>query len=289
MKKALIIATFALFCSFALADYSPVYKDYKLLESVYWRLNKVIKKSPDKALSISKNITNVIWKFHNNSRNYYILNEMNNYILQKIKNQNLADLENSEITKSWDKTSQATSKTNFYETFYNNHWLNIVTDNSSIAKCVQHFDLVDKVAKANNFPAELVLATWHLEANCNYYNPANTHWVFQIMVYSYGNWDITEAMFEQQIVDYINFVKNKRNRQNRSFVAWKSKLQISYDNYSINDLRIHWFLYNWIKKWVLPSETLYNNWNLNNKFKHNKDWLITVLLKILKWRVDNNK
>lgn len=289
MKKIILLILFFVFFSFTFADYTPVYNDYKILESVYSRLNKIIIKSPEKAQNISNNISKILYKFPNDTRNYYILNQLNNYIIEKIENLKQAHLEISDPTQSPIETMKPIKESNFYENFYNTHWLNIQSNLDSIDSCVQYFDKVDKIARENDFPTELVLATWYMEATCKFYNPANTHWIFQIMNYNYWVWELTDSQFEQQVVDYINFVKNKRNRQNRAFVVWDSKIQIQYDSYTIDELWAHWFLYNWIKKWVLPSETMYNSWNLNEDLQYRKDWLVTVMLKVIKWRSDNNK
>lgn len=289
MKLLLVWAVFAIFFSFSFAEYTPVYKDYKLLESVYSSLNKIIQKTPDKAIGISNSITHILPKFSSNSRNYYVLSQMQLYIDNKIENQKMADLSKPQSTLINQTNIVKSSEISFYEKFYNNYWLEITSSLDTIGKCVDHFDTVDNIGKSYNFPTELILATRFMETNCNFYKPTNNRWIFQIMSYNYWSWELTNEEFKQQIIDFIKFVHNKRNWQNRSYVAWKNKINISYNEYSIDDLWVHWFLYNWIKKWVLPSETMYNNWNLNNNFTNNKDWLITVVLKVLKWRVDNLK
>lgn len=174
----------------------------------------------------------------------------------------------------------------FHIDFVLSHWKDL--DNYIEEKCIKNYDLIDEIAKKNNFPTELIIATWRKESSCNMINPKNWDWIFQIVSHYYEPWKINEKEFKQQINDFIkythkkwiSFEKNKKLKEKFN----QDNLNITYDNYTLKDLQIHAMLYNWVSKKYTLEKSKYTNWNLNEIILSKNDWIITLLIKILKNR-----
>lgn len=271
MKKTLFLLLFFSLFSVCFGNYSPTIKDKKLLDSVYQKTDNYVSGDLSKALEISRKIDTIIDNFSSDTRIYYILKKLQNYCENK-----LSLSQKEKITEDSPK-----------QKIFSKYWTEILTDIDTIKPCMKKYDQIDKIAKDMNFPTPLIIATWWMETTCKSYNPSNSHGIFQIQSYDYWTWEFGEEDFQRQIKDFINFSKNKRKRQNNSHVAWENDIDITYKDYSIKDLRLHWYLYNWIYDRTSPSTSMYNNWNLNSKFENNKDWLITVFLKVINRELEN--
>lgn len=70
-----------------------------------------------------------------------------------------------------------------YETYM--HSPRSDTDRDIVASCLARYDAVDAVAKRENFPTVLILATWRKESSCRVVNPSNGDGLFQIVAHSY--------------------------------------------------------------------------------------------------------
>ena len=174
--------------------------------------------------------------------------------------------------------------------FFETYWKDITTDLKVNEKCTKYFDFIDNIATSNNFPTELIIATWSKEYNCNLSNPNNWYWPFQISSKYYIPWDISLDIFSISIQDFIDFSKWKWKYFNENkYIDYKSRfwsenINISYDNYTIRDLKLHSLLYNWIKSNTKLDTNTFANDNLNKEIVSNSDWIVTSFLKILKWR-----
>ena len=51
--------------------------------------------------------------------------------------------------------------------FFETYGSSITTSLNVSEKCTKHFDFIDEIAKKNDFPTELIIATWSKEYNCN--------------------------------------------------------------------------------------------------------------------------
>ncbi len=178
------------------------------------------------------------------------------------------------------------------KSFFEENWKDITTDLKVNAKCTKYFDFVNDIAIKNDFPTELIIATWSIEYNCNLSNPANWYWPFQISSKYYTPWDITLEQFAVSVQDYIDFSRNKWNYFNTNTYHdyktrfWSWNIAITYDTYTLRELRLNSILFNWIRKDTTLDKNTFANTNLNKDTAWPNDWLVTRFLKILKWRID---
>lgn len=280
MKKLIIIlialwlANFWYWYQSSLEDNKILWKSYNQIDEIYKKDNWIAK------LNIIKNIISNKLETEKDERNIYLLSLLNSYLAQILpkpellpREENIIKQESPENDKSNNQKVQLLSS--LWKWVVNKEWLSKL--------CFDKYELVDSIAKEHNFPTELIIATWKMETNCHFQNPWNWKWPFQIMSYYYKPWKITQQQFKQSVIDFINFSKNKWSRHNRKQLFKKWKLNITYDNYSLEDIRIHWVLYNSIAK--KPTTSPYVNWNLTSKNKYKKDWLIVNILKVLKEKI----
>lgn len=157
--------------------------------------------------------------------------------------------------------------------------------------CVQKFDMVNTLAKKENFPTALILATWFMESSCRMANPDNGDGLFQILSNHYEPGPINDAQLERQIEDFINFSRNKwswfhRNNPDRQIV-------LTYKLWDIESLESQGALYNSvatkITAWPLKATNeYYNRGNFNLEWKSSvKDGLITAFIRLVKWELEN--
>ncbi|MDP2090842.1 MAG: hypothetical protein Q8K30_04565 [Candidatus Gracilibacteria bacterium] len=176
--------------------------------------------------------------------------------------------------------------------FFNINGKDITTELKVNQKCTKYFDFVNDIAIKNDFPVELIIATWSIEYNCNLGNPANGFGPFQITSKFYTPGDITLEQFALSIQDFIDFSRNKWNYFNTNkYHDYKTRygsgnIEITYDNYTLRELRLNSILYNGIKKDTTLDKNTFANTNLNKEVEGPFDGLVTRFLKILKWRID---
>lgn len=177
--------------------------------------------------------------------------------------------------------------------FFEKYGKEITTQLIVPERCKTHFEYVDEIAKRNNFPTALIIATWGKETNCNMVNPANGWGIFQITSQYYEPGNIWLIELEQSIEAFIAFSRNKwdyfnNNRyHNLRERFWSETLDITYKNYTLRDLRLHSILYNGIRAdTTLEGNTFANN-NLNPNVIWPSDGIVTRFLKVLYWK--NNK
>lgn len=174
--------------------------------------------------------------------------------------------------------------------FFNMYWKEITTDLKVPEKCITYYDEIDQIGKELNFPTALIIAMWWKESNCWLYNPANGWWPFQITSSYHNPWDISLDELKTDIIEFINFSKNKWNYFNTNTYVnykqrfWGENLAITYDNYTLRELQIHSILYNWVSSTTTLTWNSFANNNLNSNVTWASDWVVTRFLKILNWK-----
>lgn len=296
MKKiALILFLLLLRFSFVNA-YEPAISEIKALDL----LKKVIERQSSikwelwikRQTYLFENALNSI----DDERKKYILSRVlsdMNVILFKIQEKNELKLKDQliELEKhKADEVKQIQEYNQKAKAFFDLYWKNITTSLEISEKCTMYFDFIDEIAKRNDFPTELVIATWSKEYNCNLWNPSNGWWPFQITSAYYTPWEITIDDFWKSVQHYIDFTKGKWNYFNNNTYHnyksrfWNENIAITYDNYNIRDLKLSAILYNWVRSDTTLDWNTFANSNLDSSVITNSDWLVTRFLKILNWR-----
>lgn len=296
MKKLILILLLLLW-SFSFANaYEPKNPEVKTLNL----LTKLIEKQSNLKweLWIKRQtylFTNALNTVNDERKKYilnYVLSDMNaNLVKIQQKNEEKLKIELEELELKKQEDLKSTKDYNEKaKLFFELYWKNITTSLEINEKCTKYFDFVDEIAKKNNFPTELVIATWSKESNCNLSNPANTWWPFQITSAYYTPWDITLEDFWVAVQKYIDFTKgkwdyfNNNTYHNYKTRFWSENIAITYDNYSLRDLKLSAILYNWVSSNTTLDWNTFANSNLDSSVITNSDWLVTRFLKILNWR-----
>lgn len=152
-------------------------------------------------------------------------------------------------------------------------------------KCLSQKQLIDDVARATDFPAVLVTATWQIETSCNLWS--STFGPFQIMRRNYRTDDFSILFFLHQVKDFIDFSQNKRANYNRVNADDGFTVALWYGYWTLQDLVRHGALYNWLSWWTMygdaqPANPYYVYGNFNDDYAYRKDWLLTDIWKTLK-------
>ncbi len=254
------------------------------VEKIEQKIKKKNIKSKEKKLIILKNLKNIIEKIlKNNSTKNSKKNEKK--LITKKKNS--YKKEQKEISNKKSSKNVNEKINNFRKKFYQKYSKNIISKNPISPLCIKKYDLIDSIAKKNNFPTELIIATWWMEHSCIFDNPENWWWNFQITKNYYKPWKITNKQFAKQIQDFINFSKNKWKFYERYKKFKKNTINLQYNNYDFPSIRYHAIAYNWVINDYYTSK--YVNWNLNKNVAYKKDWITTRFLKILAWEIKHKK
>jgi len=264
----LIISSF-LFFNVCFGEYKPTSKDEFLLSKVYQKLDIIIQDNHIKAQKIMDTSQTIYTSYKHVDRIEYIFKSIYSYILKRKTRTDDIPKDNEILSKNY---------------FLQKHWTGIVNDLPQL--CFDKYDIIDKIAKEENIPTTLVITAWKTEHNCLFDNPPNWHWIFQIYSKTYETGNIDEEMFKQQIKDYISISKWKINHYNKVKTYWDWNINISYEKFDIDSLRIFAFLYNWAKKNKNPWNSEYVNWNIKPEFKYKKDWFILTFIKVLKREIE---
>lgn len=276
MKKiiAYIFISSIILTSSIHAVYIPTQDEEIKLKNIESKISSIYK---NKWVKKIENIKNQI--------NYYIEknreNERTMYFLRIIKNNLISYIEKDKQEKE-KKFTIKTSKQSLLDKYGKEISWDI------LASCVKYYDVIDSIAKENNFPTNLIIAIWKKEHNCYLDNPTNSWWAFQITSRYYNPGPISLEEFKVEIIDYIKFSKNKiayYNKDSGGLKAFfgKDDIILTYDNFSIRDLRLYALLYNWIKKTTNLETFTFANGNLNSSLKSNSDWIVTSFIKVIKW------
>lgn len=291
MRKiiACILVSSIILTSSSYATYFPSQEENIKLQTIQTKIDSIYK---NKWLSRIKVIKNQINKYIEANRE----NERTIYFLKLIKNSLVAYIEKAEKEnpKKSVKIKTPKKKENVAKTIKENTKQSLIdTYGKEISgeisnACVKNYDFIDSIAKELDFPTELIIAMWKKEHNCNLDNPPNWWWAFQITSRYYNPGEISLEEFKAEIIDFINFSKNKiayYNKDSWKFKKyfWDENIKLSHDKFSIGDLRLYALLYNWIRKSADLETFTFANANLNSNLKSNSDWIVTTVLKVLKW------
>lgn len=284
-KKILILIIFTLFFKTTLA-YEPSQDDIKSINTIkekLWDISTI--KWENWFKTRINNFEKIIPNFQNNERYNYaltsVLDEMKVIVNTYWKDENVSTNTETDDYKI------------FAKKFFNENWSQITTSLGVDERCTKYFDFVDEIARDNDFPTELILANWWIESNCNLYNPWNWRGPFQIIWDWQEPWNISLDEMKVDIEQFIKFSKNKWKYFNTNTYVnykerfWSENINITYDKYTMREIKLHWILFNWVSSdTTLDFNTFVNN-NLYPEKQWSYDWLATRFLKILNWRVNN--
>jgi hypothetical protein len=148
-------------------------------------------------------------------------------------------------------------------------------------RCYTYFDEIDALAREENFPPSLIIATWFKESSCAMKNPDNKNGLFQIIAYDYGTGELTVDELIQQTKDFIEFSRNKRSWYKRLLKFDDKPVEISYDGRSLQDIRKQALLYNGLYAWLTLENARYPNNHLgwfHLPKRSSQDGLIVMML-----------
>lgn len=148
--------------------------------------------------------------------------------------------------------------------------------------CVQYYDGIDAIAKANDFPTSLIIAMRWREHSCNLSNPDNGRGNFQITSHYYEPGEIVWDEFAIQVQNFIDFSNAKWKYYDSIQKFGPEPVALTYDMMDINSIRKHSILYNG----VYPDVTLANSWYSNENFSKSRggrDGIVTIVLKVIQW------
>lgn len=160
-------------------------------------------------------------------------------------------------------------------------------------RCFEHYDIVKTLAQKHNFPPQLVVAMWKIEWGCHMSNPKNGWGPFQITSQYYKPWKIGVGEFQDAVEKFIIFSKNKMSKFNASKKHQQklgiSQVSLSYEGYTIQDIRVYSALYNGITSNGALKTSKFINGNLNKNLAASTDGTLTNFLKVLQWEISQKK
>lgn len=87
----------------------------------------------------------------------------------------------------------------------------LVTSSMDFAQsCKDHYAAIDALARTQDFPTALIIATRWREYSCTMQNPANGRGIFQITSHHYEPGYLSEAGLLEQVQHFIDFARAKR-------------------------------------------------------------------------------
>ncbi|MDD5213126.1 MAG: hypothetical protein PHG82_01765 [Candidatus Gracilibacteria bacterium] len=293
MRKiiACILVSSIILTSSSYATYSPTQEENIKLQTIQTKIDSIYKNKGVERIEILKNqINKYIETNRENERTIYFLRIIKNSLVAYIEKdkkehpQKAVKIKTPEKKVSLAKAIKINPKQNLIDT-YGKEISGEITN-----ACIKNYDFIDAIAKEQDFPTELIIAMWKKEHNCNLDNPPNGWGAFQITSRYYNPGKISLEEFKSEIIDFINFSKNKINYYNKDSGKFKKyfgdeNIKISHDNFSIRDLRLYGLLYNGIRKSADLETFTFANANLNSDLKSNSDGIVTSVLKVIKWKL----
>ncbi|NVP17433.1 hypothetical protein HUU51_01820 [Candidatus Gracilibacteria bacterium] len=298
MKKIVLFLVLFLFSLDIISAYNPTEIEEKTLSRLKVLFEKQVEKKGELWLKRQINIFEFSKKNILDERKLYlvshILNDLNDIHI-KIKEKNELKLQ-EQLAAIEKQKAEEFKQIQDYNTkakaFFDLYGSQITTSLSINEKCTKYFDFIDEIAKKNDFPTELVIATWGREYNCTLGNPANGWGPFQITSQYYAPGDISLEQFGESVQKYIDFTKGKWDYfNNNKYHNYKTRfgnenIAITYDNYTIRDLKLTAILYNGVSNNTTLDGNTFANSNLNSSVTSNSDGIVTRFLKVLNWRIN---
>ncbi len=255
--------------------YSPTIHDKQYIISLENKINSLIINKKD--------LRNFYYQLRKIRKNYklndkldYYINELYFYFWNKIQ--------------KWKQEQKILAKHNKeifiwkYESWLFDTWN--IDEN-----CIWWYNSLDDLAYCYDFSTSLLLATRYIESNCWYYLPKNWNWPFQIVSKNYWTWKITEDVFFQSVIDFLNFAQNKINRYNSKNKSEWFSVNVSYTWFDIDSIVRFGALYNWLSWYTVYWDAkplnkwyVWNNFNKENTWSV-RDWLLATFLKALKFEI----
>lgn len=296
MKKIIIILIFLLASFHGVFAYTPTTSEEKLLGKIenilevkakikweFWLRQQIIAFEKMKVkVALDERKSYLIGAI------VQILNDIKNWVSDDnvlVEQEDVQTEEDVEISNTDSKSKM--------QAFFDSHGKQITTWLDVSESCTKYFDFVDEIAKKNDFPTELIIATWGIEYGCKLWNPANGWGPFQITSQYYTPWDITLEEFGNAVQKYIEFTRGKWDYFNNNAYHnykerfWSENINVTYDNYTLRDLKLTAILYNGVSKDTTLDGNTFANANLNENVSHKSDGVVTRFLKVLNWKIIN--
>jgi len=243
-------------------------------------------------LKIQLNTT--IWANNQDLRSfYYQIRDLQNtyqfepkidYLLSELKAHLRSTLQSR---KQQTKTLSRNDKYIFFEEYKSM----INTGPALSNSCLGRYNTLDDIAFAHDYSTSVLIATRYRESDCGYYLPKNGDWPFQIVSKDYGTWHITEAIFVQSAVDFINFSKNKYERYATSNLASGHRVDLHYTGLTLSGIVRHGALYNGLSGYTVygdisPLNPRYVWDNYGQDFSGSvRNGIAVQTLKMLEWEL----
>jgi len=279
--KTIFVFIFILFVALiqqTLATYQPNTEDIKKTIELKNQLSE-----------LTKDNNQDLWNYYyqiKNLYNTYKSDERLNYMLSELKS---LLRNNLQVKKQEAKILSKQNKINFLNI---NSW-NVFWDQAISENCIWWYNTLDDIAFSYDFSTALLVATRYVESSCGYYLPQNTWWPFQIISKNYWTWEISEEIFVQSVIDFIEFSKNKYNWYEERNKEDNLKINVDYKNLELSWIIRHWALYNWLSWYTVYGDILPLNPNyVFNNFGENfsgakKNWLMAEFINILEREIIN--
>lgn len=197
MKKLLLFVVVFLFVSSAFA-YTPTSQDTANLTNLKWQLDNLVENDNVNLWDFYNQVRKLEVQYTSDDRLQYMLDNIKNYLYTKLYS-----------FKNAAKVSSKTVKQNFLDQYNTGFSVEIT---GSLDNCIGRYNTLDDISFAYNLPTPLTIAAWYRESTCAYYLPSNGDGPFQIIAKDYGTWQITQDIFLDTVVDFMDFTKSKFNR-----------------------------------------------------------------------------
>lgn len=270
MKK-LFLFVFALLFVGSVFAYTPTTQDTTNMNSLKSQLDNLVE---------NNNIN--LWDFQNQVRKLevqYSGDARLNYMFENLKDYLYAKLYSF---KNVAKVSSKAVKQEFLDAYKTGFSVEI---SGSLNNCIGWYNTLDDISFAYNLPTPLTMAVWYRESTCAYHLPNNGDGPFQIMAKDYGTWQITQNLFIDTVVDFMEFTKWKFNRY-LTQLTWS----LTYTGYDMTWISNFAALYNGGYKSgdvIIPnnSKYLYDGYG-ENYSGATKYGIFPQFLKALEWELN---
>lgn len=226
MKKLLLFVVAFLFVSSAFA-YTPTSQDTVNLTNLKWQLDNLVENNNVNLWDFQNQLRKLEVQYASDDRLKYMLSNIKDYLYTKLYS-----------FKNAAKVSSKTTKQNFLDQYKTGFSVQI---SGSLDNCIGWYNTLDDISFAYNFPTPLTIAAWYRESTCAYYLPSNWDGPFQIVAKDYGTWQITQDVFIDSVVDFMEFTRGKFDRY-LTQLTWS----LTYTGYDMT--------------WISNFAALYNGW-----------------------------
>ncbi len=307
--KIIVLIMLAIFTINQVSAYEVTSED----EIVIKKLQKVTDRSNKRNLIKNKESIQKLIDKNVSERTTYLMIELNKYIdirLEQItqdeieqqklleeekirQEEELKKQEEEKIKKEQEEKEKENKTLNFRKELVKNYYQGLSDKKEMYQNCYTYDWLADEMGKKNNFPTELIVATWRIESWCNPNNPkSNSWWLFQITSKSWKPWYkawkyLNNDEIRSQIQDYIDVTNWKINYYNSHPRYNHKKITLSYDNYTINDIKARAWIYNWIISESSLNSKYYVMWNFTYNNKSSTNWVLNYMIKYLNKKTEN--